>query len=105
MDASTLPFEHRQSKGRCGKHVNTALQLAELGLVGGNLRMEVVTTVSAAQIRMMRSFTQERQVIRCACGCHQECPWYYPISADALADMLEKIHEKVGYSAGSSWRS
>ena len=35
---------------------------AELGLVGGS-EDGAVTTVSAAQIRMMRSFTQERQVL------------------------------------------
>ena len=43
--------------------INTALQLRLSWDLWAEVRMEVVTTVSAAQIRMMRSFTQERQVL------------------------------------------
>ena len=65
LDASTLPFE--ENIARVKAVVEKACKYgatveAELGLVGGS-EDGAVTTVSAAQIRMMRSFTQERQVL------------------------------------------
>ena len=65
LDASTLPFEENIARVKAvvekARKYGATVE-AELGLVG-EVRMEAVTTVSAAQIRMMRSFTQERQVL------------------------------------------
>ena len=65
LDASTLPFEENIARVKAvvekARKYGATVE-AELGLVGGS-EDGSCDTVSAAQIRMMRSFTQERQVL------------------------------------------